>query len=352
MSGDSSQEKTEQPSSRKLEKAREKGQVARSNDIASALIMLFTTLYFFLAWDWIVAQFMEMFDIVPRLYSMAFPQALEIGFKTMLENALFTIAVPYAMITVVAGILGNIVQFGFVFSFDPIIPSPEKISLSSGFKRIFSAKQFVTTILSLLKTLVIAAILLVVLRTGISELLHAVKQCNVECQKTVIEHLTSQLILFVLPILLFMAVLDFLFQRQQFIKDQRMTKEEVKKEMKDIYGDPHVRSARSGIRRELAEQDIQKRIRTARLVILDMGVAVALQYEQGVTPLPVIVAIGKGNMARKMAEIATMENVPLVSDPALVQDLISEGKIDQYIPEKTINKVGTLLRQTQANVKQ
>jgi type III secretion protein U len=351
MSGDSSQEKTEQPSSRKLEKAREKGQVARSNDIASALIMLFTTLYFFLAWDWIVAQFMEMFDIVPRLYTMAFPQALEIGFKTMLENALFTIAVPYAMITVVAGILGNIVQFGFVFSFDPIIPSPEKISLSSGFKRIFSAKQFVTTILSLLKTLVIAAILLVVLRTGISELLHAVKQCNVECQKTLIEHLTSQLILFVLPILLFMAVLDFLFQRQQFIKDQRMTKEEVKKEMKDIYGDPHVRSARSGIRRELAEQDIQKRIRTARLVILDMGVAVVLQYEQGVTPLPVIVAIGKGNMARKMAEIATVENVPLVSDPALVQDLISEGKIDQYIPEKTINKVGTLLLQTQANVK-
>nr|WP_308874094.1 EscU/YscU/HrcU family type III secretion system export apparatus switch protein [Thiothrix subterranea] len=204
---------------------------------------------------------------------------------------------------------------------------------------------------SLLKTIIIGAILLIVLRAGLSELLHAIKQCNVECQQTVIEDLTSQLMLYILPILIFIAVLDFLFQSQQFIKDQRMTKEEVKKEMKDIFGDPHVRSARQGIRRELSEQDIKKRISTARLVILDMGVAVALQYEAGKTPLPIIVAIGKNNMSRKMAEIATLENVPVVSDPGLVQDLLSEGKLDQYIPEKTIDRVANLLRQTQGKVK-
>lgn len=351
MSEDSSQEKTEQPSSRKLEKAREKGQVARSNDVGSALIMLFTVLYFLLAWDWIVAQLQEMFSVIPRLYTLPFPQAVEIGFKALLENALYGIALPFAMLTVVAGILGNIVQFGFVFSFEPIIPKPEKISLASGFKRIFSAKQFITTLLSLIKTLIIGAILMIVLRKGLSELLHAIKQCEVDCQRLIIEDLTRQLMLYILPVLLFIAVLDFLFQRQQFIKDQRMTKEEVKKEMKDIYGDPHVRAARQGIRRELSEQDIKKRIRTARLVILDMGVAVALQYIAGETPLPIIVAIGKNNMSRKMAEIATIENVPLVSDPGLVQDLLSEGKLDQYIPETTIDRVASLLRQTQGKVK-
>lgn len=352
MSGDSSQEKTEEPSSRKLKKAREKGQVPRSNDVSSALTMLFVILYFFLAWHWIVDKFKEMFDIVPRLYTMPFPQALDVGFKTMLESALYSIAIPFAMMTVISGILGNIIQFGFVFSFEPIIPRPDKISFSSGFKRIFSAKQVVTTLIALLKTLIVAAILVVVVRSGLSELLHAIKQCDVECQQTLIEHLTRQLMLFIVPMLVVMAVVDFLFQRQQFTKDQRMTKEEVKKEMKDIFGDPHVRSARQGIRRELSEQDIQKRIRTARLVILDMGIAIALQYEQGVTPLPIIAAIGKGNMARKMVEIATLEQVPLVSDPTLVDDLISEGKIDQYIPTKTINKVANLLRQTQGNVKQ
>ena len=352
MSEDSSQEKTEEPSSRKLKKAREKGQVARSNDVASALTMLFVVLYFFAAWDWIVAQFMEMFDIVPRLYTMPFPQALEVGIKALLENALYTIAIPFAMMTVVAGIFGNVIQTGFVFSFDPIIPRPSKISFSSGFKRIFSAKQFITTLLALFKTIIVGIILLFVVRTGITELLHAIKQCNVECQKEVIEHLVRQLMLFVVPMLIIMAVMDFLFQSQQFTKDQRMTKEEVKKEMKDIFGDPHVRAARQGIRRELSEQDIQKRIRTARLLILDMGIAIALQYEAGVTPLPIIVAIGKNNMSRKMVEIATLENVPLVSDPILVEDLLSEGKIDQYIPEKTISKIANLLRQTQGQVKQ
>ena len=352
MSEDSSQEKTEEPSSRKLKKAHEKGQVARSNDVSAALTMLFVVLYFFAAWDWVFAKFMEMFDIIPRLYTMPFPQALDLGFKAVMENALYSIAIPFAMMTVISGILGSIIQTGFVFSFDPIIPRPSKISFTSGFKRIFSAKQFVSTLIALLKTLIVGVILLFVVRTGISELLHAIKQCNVECQKEVIEHLVRQLMLFVVPMLIIMAVMDFLFQSQQFTKDQRMTKEEVKKDMKDIFGDPHVRAARQGIRRELSEQDIQKRIRTARLLILDMGIAIALQYEQGVTPLPIIVAIGKNNMSRKMVEIATLENVPVVSDPILVDDLLSEGKIDQYIPEKTINKIANLLRQTQGQVKQ
>ena len=302
MSEDSSQEKTEEPSSRKLKKAREKGQVARSNDVPSALTMLFVILYFFAAWDWIVAKFMEMFDIIPRLYTMPFPQALEIGFKAILENALYSIAIPFAMLTVISGIIGNIIQIGFVFSFEPIIPNLSKISFSSGFKRIFSAKQFITTLIALFKTLIVGLILFFVVRIGISELFHAIKQCNVACQQEVIEHLVRQLMLFIVPIMIIMAVVDFMFQRQQFTKDQRMTKEDVKKEMKDIFGDPHVRAARQGIRRELSEQDIQKRIRTARLLILDMGIAIALQYEQGVTPLPIIVAIGKNNMSKNAPE--------------------------------------------------
>jgi type III secretion protein U len=126
-----------------------------------------------------------------------------------------------------------------------------------------------------------------------------------------------------------------------------MTKEETKRESKDMYGDPHIRGARHEVRRELAEKDIQQRIRTARIVILDMGMAVALHYEQGVTPLPVIVAIGKGAMARKMVEIALMENIALVSDPALAQELADNGKLDQYIPDNTISKVATAMRQAQ-----
>ena len=125
-----------------------------------------------------------------------------------------------------------------------------------------------------------------------------------------------------------------------------MTKEEVKREMKDMFGDPDVRGAREGIRRELNEQDIASRIKTARIVIIDIGLAIALHYEQDVTPLPLVVAIGKAAMARKMVEIAQVENVAVVSDARLAADLLEEGKIDQYIPTSTIDRVAQAMRKT------
>jgi type III secretion protein U len=94
------------------------------------------------------------------------------------------------------------------------------------------------------------------------------------------------------------------------------------------------------------EQDVRTRMKTARLVIIDIGLAVALYYQQEETPLPVIIAIGKAAMARKMVEIAQLENVPVVTNRQLVEDLIEEGKIDQYIPTSTIDRVAHAMRKT------
>lgn len=351
MSEDSAQEKTEKASPRKLEKAREKGQVARSSDVAPVFVLAAAILYLWLTWDSMMEQIHSIFLLVPQLYTLDFNRALQIAVEKVLLHAMFSLAIPFSMVMLVTGILGNLVQTGIVFAVDPVLPNMDKINPASGLKRIFSAKQFVTTLLSLLKTLILALILLWILRTGIQELLHPVEQCDVECQQSVVAYLTRKLIFIILPVLIVMAVLDYLFQRTQFLKEQRMTKEELKNEQKDTFGDPHVRGARHGMRRELAEQDIQQRIRTARLVIIDMGMAIALHYEQGVTPLPIIVAIGKGMMAQKMVEIATKENVPIASNPSLTQDLVDEGKLDQYIPESTISRVAQLMRQTAGKVK-
>lgn len=348
MSKDSSSEKSEKATPKKLREARKRAQVPRSKDIPSVTLLLFAALYIWLTWDWTLEQLKEMFLVVPQLIGMNFYQALSTGFTALLQHALWGLAIPYSMFLVIAGILGNIIQFGFVFSFDPIIPRPEKINPAEGAKRIFSMRQFVETLLSLAKTILVAIVLLIVLHGGMKELLHPIEQCNVECQQQVTEHLMSKLIFIILPILLTLAVLDYLFQYAQFMKEQRMTKDEVKRENKEVYGDPHVRGARAGIRREMAEQDIQARIRTARMIVLDMGLAVAIQYEADKTPLPIIVAIGKGNMARKMIEIAQKERVALISDPSLAQKLADEGKIDQYIPDSTIPQVARALQKAAA----
>lgn len=341
---ESSSDKTEKATPQKIRDAKKKGQVPNSKDVPGSLILLAITIYLWVMGDWILVKMAELYIICYQLPTVPFNQALSAALKICLDIGLFAIVMPIVGLAAVMGVLGNIVQFGVIFSFDPVIPRLSKVNPGDGFKRIFGMKPLVNTLLSLLKTLVIGLALYIVLHVGFFQFLNEIKQCDIPCQKEITSELLKKLMMMILPLIIALAALDFIFQKIQFEKDQRMTKEEIKREMKDAYGDPHVRGARQGMRRELTEQDIHSRIKTARLVIIDIGLAVALYYEQDVTPLPVIVAIGKAAMARKMIEIAQIENVPIISDARLMADLIEEGKIDQYIPASTIDRVAKAMR--------
>lgn len=341
---ESSSDKTEKATPQKLRDAKKKGQVPSSKDVPGTLILATVTLYLWVMSDWILAKMAELYIISYQLPTLPFNQALSAAIKISIEIGLFAIVLPIVGIAAVMGVLGNIVQFGIIFSFDPVIPRLSKVNPGEGFGRIFSVKQVVNTLLSLVKTLVIGLALYIVMHVGFFQYMNEIKQCDIPCQKEITSELLKKLMMMILPLIIALTALDFIFQKMQFEKDQRMTKEEIKREMKDAYGDPHVRGARQGMRRELTEQDIRSRIKTARLVVIDIGLAVALYYEQDVTPLPVIVAIGKAGMARKMIEIAQTENVPIISDARLVADLIEEGKIDQYIPTSTLDRVAKAMR--------
>ncbi|MEZ5536512.1 MAG: EscU/YscU/HrcU family type III secretion system export apparatus switch protein [Thiolinea sp.] len=346
MADGSSSEKTEKATPKKLRDAKKKGQVARSNDIPPAFIMLVGTIYFWLAGKWLLGKLVELFILIPGLQTLPFTLAVGSVTDIFVELVVGAIILPFVALITVTGILSNVLQFGVVFAFDPVMPKMSKISFASGFKKIFSVKQLVNTAFSLIKTILTAIALFFVIYMGLGELLHEIHQCDVSCQVSIYSDLFITLMMIVLPLMLIMSILDLAFQKAQFAKDQKMTKDEVKREMKDMFGDPHVRGARDSIRREMNEQDIRTRLKTARLVVIDIGIAVALYYEQGVTPLPVIVAIGKAAMARKMVEIAQIEDVPVVTNRQLAEDLIEEGKIDQYIPASTIDRVAHAMRKT------
>ncbi|PIE00572.1 MAG: type III secretion system protein [Thiothrix nivea] len=314
--------------------------------MAVAFIMLVGTIYFWLAGGWLLEKMVELFILIPGLQTLSFTQAVGNATDIFVELVVGTIILPFVALIIVTGILSNVLQFGVVFAFEPVMPKMSKISFASGFKRIFSAKQLVNTVFSLIKTILTALALFYVTYLGLSELLNEINQCNVMCQVSIFSDLFITLMMIVLPLMLVMAILDLAFQKAQFAKDQKMTKDEVKREMKDMFGDPHVRGARETVRREMNEQDMRTRLKTARLVVIDIGLAVALYYQPGETPLPLVVAIGKAAMARKMVEIAQIEDVPIVTDRQLVEDLIEEGKIDQYIPSSTIDRVANAMRKT------
>lgn len=346
MADSGSGEKTEKATPKKLRDAKKRGQVARSNDIPPAFVMLVGTIYFWLAGSWMLEKLIELFVLIPGLQTLSFTQAVGNATDIFIELVVGTIILPFAALIIVTGVLSNVLQFGVVFAFEPVMPKLSKISVASGFKRIFSAKQFVNTVFSLIKTFFTALALFYVIYLGLSELLNEVNQCDVLCQVSIFSDLFITLMIIVLPLMLVMAILDLAFQKAQFAKDQKMTKDEVKREMKDMFGDPHIKGARDNIRREMNEQDVRTRMKTARLLVIDIGLAVALYYQQDETPLPVIVAIGKAAMARKMVEIAQTEDVPIVTERQLVEDLIEEGKIDQYIPTSTIDRVAHAMRKT------
>ncbi|MCK5901798.1 MAG: EscU/YscU/HrcU family type III secretion system export apparatus switch protein [Cocleimonas sp.] len=334
--------KTEEASSRKLEQAREKGQVARSEEFAPTLMFLFAVLYFWFSWDWLFSQITEVFTSISFIYSMDFDLALSNIFGAVFNKVIISIVLPFSLLMVAAGILGNVLQTGLVLSLDPVIPKGSKIDPIAGFGRIFSVKQLVKTLFSSLKIIGMSLIILYVVRLGIQEYMHDLSRCNVECQMLVFQSLLKKIIIILLPILVVVAMADFIFQRSQFLKDQRMSKDEVKRENKNQEGDPVIKGERRSEQRRMADQDISLRVKDSRVLVAGVNLVVALKYDEDL-PLPILVAIGKDRMSFKMIEIANKEKVKIVAEPALAAKLANEGTIDQYIPSTTISEVAAVI---------
>ncbi len=343
MSKDQSS-KTEEPTPKKLRDARKKGQVARSEELVPLMMILLTVLYFWFAWDWLSAELQEYMSAISSYgYDRDFSSALNTSFSVWFSKVFMGVMLPFSLLMLAAGIMGNIMQFGFLFSVDPIIPKPEKINPVAGFKRVFSMKQVVKTLLSILKIIAMTIIIIFIVRTAIYEYMHDIRQCDIQCQFAVFTSMARKMMFILVPVLVFMVMFDLMYQKFQFRKEQRMTKDEVKREHKNQEGDPLIKGQRKSEQRRLLEQDINEQIKQSRIIIAGMGRAVALMYEEDM-PLPVLLAIGRDRLSVKMIQIARQEDIPVIADPALVTVLEKDGLIDQYIPSSAINGVARALK--------
>ncbi|MCK5918637.1 MAG: EscU/YscU/HrcU family type III secretion system export apparatus switch protein [Cocleimonas sp.] len=343
MSGDKDS-KTEEPTQQKLKEARKKGQVARSEEFAPTLMFVFAVLYFWFGWDSMFVNIKEVITSIPFIYTMDFPLALDNVLDKVMSKVIYSIVLPFAILMLIAGILGNVLQTGILFSVDPVTPKGEKISPIKGFGRIFSIKQVIKTLFSIIKILGMSIIIVYVVRLGIRDYMHDISQCDVRCQMLVFQTLLKKLVMILLPILVVVAAMDFMFQKSQFTKDQRMSKDEIKREYKNQEGDPEIKGARKQEQQKMLEQDLNKKVKESRVVIVGMNLAVALKYDEDL-PLPILLAIGKDRMSFKMIEIANKERVKVIADPDLAGKLAKEGDIDQYIPSSTIEGAARAIQQ-------
>lgn len=329
---DDAGEKTEQPTARKREEARERGQVARSVDLSTAVILLTSLLVFrfsgHMIWDGLSKI------TVSILQNMHHP---EINVDTVVSAflsgmlTLLWIMLPFVVAVSVAAFLINVIQVGFVVSGQPLVPDITKMDPIKGLKRIYSLRSVVKTFVSILKIVFISTVVYLTLKGEISTINSMVDQSINEIFLYSV-NLSFEVGIRMSLALLLLALLDFSYQRYQTTRDLMMTKQEVKEEMKRMEGDPKIKERRRQIQRQLAMQRMMAGVPKADVIVTNpTHFAVALQYEEEFGA-PKVVGKGADLIALRIREIAEEHQIPIFEDPPLARELFKKCEIDQIIP--------------------
>lgn len=335
--------KTEEPSHRKLEEAQKKGQVAKSKEAVSAMSLLVATGYLYALWEDIVQSLQDIVVAPAQFFDMDFNTAMAQLTEYVITIGFIQIALPFIAMLFIVTIVANIAQIGFVFSFDSLAPTPDKINPISGFGKIFAVKTLVETFLSMLKIIVISLVIWYVMRFALSTFPSHPDQCDLNCYRLILQALTFKMIILLIPLFIVLAVLDYLLQKHEFIQQQMMTKDEAKRDHKATEGDPLVKSARKSFQFELMFDDFEERVKHSRIIITDYNKGVSLSYNPGME-LPVLFCKCSGGMLSKLLSVGRQENIRVVEDTTLTHALFEDGKIDEYIPSQTIQRVAAAMK--------
>lgn len=337
-----SSEKTEEPTEQKLEKAREKGQVAKSADLVHALALLGTLAAMLL----FAGSIWERFDALVRS-SLNFGDG-DISLMELYQRAgsmamnLLWIVLPLLAAAAMFSIVGLLMQVGFFLSPKALEPNFDKLNPVNGIKNVFSKKSLLTFVQMLLKAVILGLALWESVLALMPFLAAAAHQTVTAIG--LLAWLSLQKLLAV-ALLLFLAFgpVDFIIQRWQFLKDQRMTKDEVKREYKDAEGDPIIKSERTHLGRELVDSAPNKGVENANAVIVNpTHYAVAISYQRGNNALPVVVAKGMDEAAMEIRRRAEIAGVPIISNPPLARALF-KIQTNAHIPTELFESVAAVL---------
>ncbi|RXT15129.1 flagellar biosynthesis protein FlhB [Ammoniphilus sp. CFH 90114] len=337
-------EKTEEATPKKKQDAREKGQVAKSQEVASALIMLACFLFLLFMGQSMGANLTKMmrgtfteylhWDVTVHNVQVVFNQLL-------LESAL--IVVPFLLIALVMGVFSNYIQIGFLFTTEPLKMKLEKLDPIQGAKKIFSMRSIVELLKSILKIILTSTIAILVLSKAVDEIM-VLSQTSVGHVLTLVSSLTVQIGTFIALLLLVLSVLDYIYQKYEHEKGLRMSKQDVKDEYKKTEGDPLIKGKIKQRQREMAMSRMMQEIPKADVVITNpTHFAVAIQYNPSEMQAPKVIAKGKDLIALRIKEIAQRENIITMENKPLARALHAQVEIGQEVPESLFKAVAEVL---------
>lgn len=345
--GDSEQDesqKTEDPTPKKLEESRKKGQVALSKEMNNWLMLASGTLVVIFVGPGVMTKL----RVLLRGYLMhADSMSIAPGNMRQLLGDSFSevfsiMTLPITLLVIVA-FLAPFIQVGAIFAPEVIKPSLEKISPAKGFTRLFSKRSLAEFVKGLCKLGIITGIGVMLLSPFYSSVDRmvglAIPDTLAEIKFMLIRMMTGILI-----VLLLMAVADLLYQRWEHYKKMRMSRQELKDEYKQSEGDPHVKSRLRQLRHERARARMMQNVPEADVVITNpTHFAIALKYKQGEMVAPVCIAKGQDNIALKIREIAEEHEIEIYENPPLARSLYEVVEVDQEIPQEMYKAVAEVI---------
>jgi flagellar biosynthetic protein FlhB len=342
--GDDETSKTEDPTPKKLEEARKKGQVPMSREINNWVMILAGTIVvlgmgpdMMLGLTGVLRTYLEQTANLPEV-----PGGIQFVVIEALKETLKVLALPLLFL-LAAAFLGPFVQIGPLFAPEIIKMDISKVSPFKGFSRLFSMKSIAEFVKGIFKLAIVTVVGLVILKPYFSNIEHLVG-LEIPSALKEMKTLTTQLLIGILVVLFIIAAIDFLYQRFEHMKKMRMSKQELKDEYRQSEGDPMVKSKLRQLRQEKARARMMQAVPGSDVVITNpTHYSVALKYDPQKNDAPVVVAKGVDDLALRIREVARENNVMIMPNPPLARVLFDTVEIDESVPPEHYKAVAEII---------
>lgn len=326
-------EKTEKATAYKLRKAKEKGRVSKSNELTTCLGLFCLILVMTALWPRV---FMDMKILLIQLINLVAQVSLDtntvVNLNQFVLKKLLVLWLPLALSALLAVVLATLVQTGFIWTINPLIPDFKRLHLIQGFKRFFSTKLLFDAGKNVLKFSLATLVIFIGFKHEMMRILHLVN-LNPSEYPSLLMALFFKLTLELMLLLLAMSVIDKLYTHWKFGKDNRMSKQEVKDEYRQREGDPSIKAKIKSLQQQLRLKTASlEQVKTADVLITNpTHIAIALQYKRSLMPAPKVVCKVQGELVHQVKLMARKHGVPIVENKFFARALYASVALNQWI---------------------
>jgi flagellar biosynthetic protein FlhB len=344
MAEEKDQEKTEQATSKRRQDAREKGQVAKSRELASVAVLGACLVYFYFGASAMATRLM---GLMRNSFRKSGQMTISIdNIQPLLADLIFQtfiLLAPFLLVTIIAGLMINILQVGILFSSEAITPKYSKIDPIKGLQRLFSLRSLVELVKNILKMAIVGFVAYLTI-SGESQKLLPLVHFGVRDILGYMGEVSFKILYSTCWVLVILAVLDYGYQKWEHERSLKMSVKEIKEENKQTEGDPLIKGRIRRLQREMARKRMMAAVPKADVVITNpTHLAVAIRYEPETMNAPCVIAKGADFLAEKIKEIARNNGVPVVENKLVAQVLYKMTPVEQTVPENLYKAIAEIL---------